>query len=163
MWIKKSTRDIDWNSSGAKIFGEEWRISPNQPYCAKTFKSTKLLKIFFERGDGGRDEVNDINNNNKNLQTQLLARVGTTPHEKRKSRTTSCTEGLTNFTVLRCNQRIVDVLWVWIALPSCLPQQDFNTFGVLAVLSLLFLVTLCTLTRVAPEFSHNSGSRWFSP
>ena len=24
-----------------------------------------------------------------------------------------------------------------------------------------FLVTLCLLTQVAPEFSHNSGSKWF--
>ena len=38
-------------------------------------------------------------------------------------------------------------------------QQVFNTFGVRAVLTLSFLVTLCSLTLVSSEFSHDSGSR----
>ena len=71
--------------------------------------------------------------------------------------------GLTNILISRCNHGIVDVLWVSITLSSSLAQQDFNTFGVRAVLSLSFLVTLCSLTRIAPEVSHNSGSRWFCP
>ena len=62
-----------------------------------------------------------------------------------------------------CNHRIVRVLWIWIALPSRLHHQDFNTLRIRAVLNLLLLFTLCTLTRVAHEFSHNSGSKRFSP
>ena len=62
-----------------------------------------------------------------------------------------------------CNHRIVRVLWIWIVLPSRLHQQDFNTLRIRSVLSLLHLFTLCTLTRAAHEFSHNSGSNRFSP
>ena len=62
------------------------------------------------------------------------------------------------------DHRIDNIFWVWTALPSRLPQQDFNNPGELrTVLSLIFLLTLCTLTRVGPEFSDNSGSKWFSP
>ena len=71
--------------------------------------------------------------------------------------------GLMKFVVLRCNHRIVKIFRIWIALPSRLPQQDFNAFGIRAVLILSLLVTLCSLTRFAPEFSHDSGSVWFSP
>ena len=62
-----------------------------------------------------------------------------------------------------CSHRIVRVLWIWIALPSRLHQQDLNTLRIRAVLSLLLLFTLCTLTRVAPEFSYFSGSKRSSP
>ena len=61
-----------------------------------------------------------------------------------------------------CNHWIVRVLWIWKAHPSRLHQQDFNTLRIRAVLSLLLLFTLCTLTRVAHEFSHSSGSKRFS-
>ena len=66
-------------------------------------------------------------------------------------------------TVSWCNQRSVNVLWIWKAFRSRLPQQDFNTVWIRAVLNLLLLFTLCTLTSVAPEFSHNSGSKRYSP
>ena len=45
---------------------------------------------------------------------------------------------------------------------SRFPQQDFDTFSVRAILILSFLVTLCLPKRFAPEFSHDSGSRWSS-
>ena len=69
--------------------------------------------------------------------------------------------GLTNLIILRCNQGIADVLLVWIELSSSLPRQGLNTFGERAVLILSLLVTLGTLAPVAPEFSHDSGSRRF--
>ena len=57
---------------------------------------------------------------------------------------------LTSITILRCNHGTHGVLRVWIALPSRVPQQDFNTFGVRAVLTSSSLGTVCSLTRVAP-------------
>ena len=60
---------------------------------------------------------------------------------------------LSDVIILRRNHGIVDVLSV---------QQYFSTFRVQTVLTLSLLVTLCSLTRIASKFSHNSGSRWFS-
>ena len=41
---------------------------------------------------------------------------------------------------------IVDLFGFWIVLPSRRPQQVFNSLRVRAVLTLSFLVTLCSLT-----------------
>ena len=49
-----------------------------------------------------------------------------------------------------------------IALFSPFPHQDLNTFGVTAVLTSSFIVALYSFKRVALEFPHVSGSRWFS-
>ena len=70
---------------------------------------------------------------------------------------------LTDFIVSWCNHRIVNVLWIWVALPSCFSEHNFNTLRIRAVLSLFHLFTLRMLTRAAPEFSHNSGCKQFSP
>ena len=55
---------------------------------------------------------------------------------------------LTNFIILRYNCRIFNILWI--ALPSCLSVYYFNTLEIRVVPSLFLLLTLRTLTRVAP-------------
>ena len=42
-------------------------------------------------------------------------------------------------------------------------SKTSTPLGVRAILTFWYLVTLCLPTRVAPEFSHDSGSRWFFP
>ena len=56
---------------------------------------------------------------------------------------------LTNFTVLRCNHRIVDVLWI--TLPSCFSEHNFNTLGIRVVLSLFLLLTLAVQALIVPS------------
>ena len=53
-------------------------------------------------------------------------------------------------------------LQVWTDPLSNFSQEDSNTLGVRTVLIWSFLVLLYTLTRVAPNIPHNSGSESFS-
>ena len=69
---------------------------------------------------------------------------------------------LTNVAVLKCYHGIVHFFQVWTDPLSNFSQQDFNTVGVRTILIWSFLVPLFTLTRVAPNIPHNSGSKLFS-
>ena len=63
---------------------------------------------------------------------------------------------------LEVHHGIVDALWVWTALFGRLRHQDLPLGQELSS-PRLFSFAVYLHTRVAPEFSHDSGSRWFSP